>query len=123
MKSFVARSMEILASIEVGSQAADMKCLCVVQVLQEFLKRYEGKRVVKPEHKFMANAYSHFQKWHLTILHREKENYQYETRFEVSQFDVLGTIRERIATQFNMDMNEFQLKLRTCIADPDEYDD
>lgn len=71
----------------------------------------------------MANAYSHFQQFNLTIIYRKEGNQQYETRLPVSQFDVFGAVRERCASLFNLDMNEFLLKLRTCIADPDEYDD
>jgi hypothetical protein len=44
----------------------------------------------------------------------------------VSQFETLGAVRERCASAFGLDLNEFEMRLKQAynsVVDPDEDDD
>lgn len=41
----------------------------------------------------------------------------------MSQFETLGSVREKCASQFGLELNEFQLRLARGLVDPDEDDD
>jgi hypothetical protein len=96
----------------------------VIQVLSDFLDRYEGKKPVKPELKQVAMQYQHFQPWTIEVFCRKDARAtQQEARIQVSQFETLGSVREKCAAQFGLELNEFQLRLKQGLVDPDEDDD
>jgi hypothetical protein len=58
------------ASEDIKGLGAERKALSVIQVLAQFLDRYEGIKPVKPELKTLAMNYSHFQPWTVTVICR-----------------------------------------------------
>ena len=59
MDTFIDRSMNVLlnASKAEPGTGAERKALNVIQVLTEFLNRYEGKKPIKPDLKSAAGQY------------------------------------------------------------------
>lgn len=41
----------------------------------------------------------------------------------MSQFETLGSVRAKCAALFGLELNEFQLRLKQGVVDPDEDDD
>lgn len=62
MQGFIDRSMSILrdSTKAVVDDGSVLIALSVVQVLAEFLDRYEGKKPIKPELKPAVMQYQHF---------------------------------------------------------------
>lgn len=126
MQGFVDRSMSILREAsKADSQAGtNRSALSVVHVLSDFLDRYEGKKQVKPELKQAAMQYQHFQPWNITVIWRgDPRGAQLEGQIQVSQYETLGAVRQKCAQQFGLELNEFQLRLKQGLVDPDEDDD
>jgi len=62
MEAFVDRSMQMLldTSKEPRSEVTERKSLNVINVLAEFLDRYEGRKPIKPDYKPAGMHYTHF---------------------------------------------------------------
>lgn len=41
----------------------------------------------------------------------------------MSQYETMGSVRQKCANEFGLDLNEFQLRLKQGFVDPDEDDD
>lgn len=41
----------------------------------------------------------------------------------MSQYETMGSVRQKCAQSFSLDLNEFQLRLKQGLVDPDEDDD
>lgn len=69
MQSFIDRSMSILLEASRADQgpSSERTALNVIQVLSEFLDRYEGRKPVKPELKVAAMQYQHCQPWAIAV--------------------------------------------------------
>lgn len=126
MQGFIERSMSILGDAtksETGNDSA-LTALSVIQVLSDFLDRYEGKKAIKPELKPAAMQYQHFQPWTISVICRkDPRGGQQEGRIQVSQYETMGSVRQKCALQFGLELNEFQLRLKQGPVDPDEDDD
>ena len=60
MQQFVQKAISVIveASNNMDSKRAEQKTLSVVQILSQFLDRYEGKKPIKPDLKF-SNFYNY----------------------------------------------------------------
>lgn len=71
----------------------------------------------------MALQFSHVQPLTVSVLCGRDGGQPQEARMQVSQFETLGAVRERCAGLFGLELNEFHLKLKNGLVDPDEDDE
>lgn len=119
MQAYLDRAMSLLAEYQEG---AERKARSIIQAVIDLLHRYEGKKPVRPELKLMAHQYGGYQPWPVQILFRGDALSQ-EARLQVSQFESLGSVRQKCAALFGLEQNEFHMQLKSGYVDPDEDDD
>ena len=97
------------------------KVLSVIKVVQLFLHTFEGKKPIKPELKF----YGYYQQspWSINVTYLTVDGKNQTGKISVSQFETLGAIRQKIATFFKLDQNEFNMKVSNMFVNAEVDDD
>ena len=70
MEGFIAKCMTYLKNNSDNSTSV----LNIVQILSEFLDRFEGKKPIKPEYK--SNSWSQVQTWTINVVARKVDQSQ-----------------------------------------------
>ena len=119
MQAYLDRAMSLLGEYQEGTER---KARSIIQAVIDLLDRFEGKKPIRPELKLMAQQYGNFQPWPIQILFRG-ETQNREARLQISQFESLGSVRQKCAALFGMEQNEFHMQMKSGYVDPDEDDD
>ena len=74
--------------------------------------------------KQMQFQFQNIQPFNIAVIYNQGQGVpSLEGRIQVSQFETLGAVRERCANLFGLEINEFHLKFKNGLVDPDEDDD
>lgn len=134
MLAFIDRSFKLMAELsrDIKADGSELKLLSIIQVLSKFLNKYEGKKPIKPELRALAMQFSSIQPIQVAVLLAREGAPPQEARTHVSQFETLGAVRERCASLFGLDLNEFEMRVKqaypqggagSVVVDPDEDDE
>lgn len=92
-----------------------------MSLLSLFLDRYEGIKKLMPEQPWsnIVGIKAH----EFTIINSMDPNNKSHHNISLSVYKTIGHLREKIATENRLAINEFNILLKTTIIDPDADDD
>jgi len=114
--------IETGAAAAAGHTVSDEDKKSVTQLLSLFLDRYEGIKVLKPELVSLARM-SSIKPFEVDIINNMDPENRTIQRILISYFQTIGHLREKIAREFGLQINDFNLMIKQNFVDPDIDDD
>lgn len=101
--------------------ASETQKKAVMSLLSLFLNSYEGIKELKPEQKLAS--VTNLKPFNIDVVSMLEEHDKEKKTVLMSGFQTIGHMREKIAAQFGLAINEFNILIRENIVDPDIDDD
>lgn len=124
IKGFVDRCMQLLG--DALTQAAPQQLVYkrnLVRLLTTFMDRYEGIRVLRAEQAQYASRMHSIKPINFDIINALDVENKYIHKTSVSMFQTVGHLRQKIANEIGVQVNEFSMVMRNVLIDPDIEDD
>mmetsp|Transcript_15515 Transcript_15515/g.21028 ORF Transcript_15515/g.21028 Transcript_15515/m.21028 type:complete len:132 (-) Transcript_15515:47-442(-) len=93
-----------------------------MSLLSLFLDSYEGVKELKPEQSSMARM-TNIKAADFEIVNQFDPEHKTSQKVSVSYFQTIGHLRVKIAQEFKLAINEFNILLKSNMIDPDIDDD